>query len=157
MIVRTIHHFEDEPELVRFIPGSLLNHFWRRHPEWIVEEGRFQELEDGRLTTFDLEVRGTPCTVAYRIYPTIQAFESDFFRYAKVGDIALVDLMDAVQQPAGLHVYKRAVKILGEGAVYFLTAFPGQARRAGNKIQVLVKPVEVTELTRILADGLAIQ
>ena len=30
--VRTIHHFEDEPEKMCWIPGTLLNAYWADHP-----------------------------------------------------------------------------------------------------------------------------
>ncbi len=151
MNVRTIHHFDDEPELVKWIPGSLLNLYWSRHPDWVTEEGQFIEHDD-HLTTFELNVVGTSWLIEYRLYRDVAVFDEVFPNQAKERDVALVDLMDASQQLPGLDVYRKAAERLGKLAVYFLTAFPGEVkrRRLLEDEYVLPKPVDVAELASLL-------
>lgn len=157
MIVRTIHHFEDEPELVRWIPGTLLNLYWRRNPHWIEDEGRFEERDD-HLTTFQLNVNGTVWSIEYRVYTDVAAFEARFDEHAKEHDVALIDLMNAGQELPGLEVYQKAIQRLGKPAVYFLTAFPGEVKKRGllPDEYVLPKPVDVAEVASLLMRKLGV-
>ena len=155
MNVRTIHHFEDEPELVKWIPGTLLNLYWRDHPDWITHEGNFVE-HDERLTTFQLNPNGTLWTLRYQIYTDQHEFRGNF--KGEPSDIVLVDLMNAGATP-GFQVYQEAVQALGPAYVYFLTAFPGEVKAQYNTLSddyVLSKPVDVPDLTRLLIRKLAI-
>lgn len=159
MNVRTIHHFEDEPELVHWVPGTLLNLYWRRHPDWIVEDGRFND-EDDRLTTFELHVDSSDWKVEYRLYQSPSEFAETFDEHAKPGDVVLVDLFDAsMRVPLGVDVYKAAIGALGESAIYFLTAFPQRVQEflSVPEAQVLAKPIDAKELTNLLFQKLAIR
>ncbi len=155
MNVRSIHHFEDEPEFIKWIPGALLNLYWRLHPEWIVDQANFQE-EDEHLTSFELKVNGTPWKIQYRFYTDVAEFKAKFEASDK--DVALIDLMNAGQFP-GLEVYEMASEALGQPSVYFLTAFPGevQTRNPLPAEFVLSKPVDVAELVALLVRKLDVQ
>lgn len=155
MIVRTIHHFEDEPELVKWIPGALLNSYWKQHPEWIVNEGNFAE-QDDRLTSFELHVNTMAWKIEYRLYTDLDDFNARF--HGVLADIALIDLMNAGEFP-GLEVYEKAAAVLGTSAVYFLTAFPGVVKARGQFLDefVLSKPVDVADLAALLIRKLGVQ
>ena len=154
--IRTIHHFEDEPELVRWIPGSLLNLYWRRHPEWVANDGRYLE-QDPQLTTFELNIGARRWQIEYRLYHDPEEFEEKLKEHAKPGDVALIDLMDAKQLPVGRKAFEIATAMLGEASVYFFTAFPKDMPADMKTDRVLPKPIDVTELVGLLAEKLAIE
>lgn len=155
MNLRSIHHFEDEPEFVKWIPGALLNYYWRHHPSWIENEASFTE-EDEHLTSFSLRVNGTEWRIQYRLYTDLEDFNTRF--KGEQNDVALIDLMNAGEYP-GVEVYQTAIAALGSESVYFLTAFPGAVK---EKVQlsddyVFPKPVDVAELVSLLIRKLAVQ
>jgi hypothetical protein len=156
MPIHTIHHYEDQPELLRWIPGNLFNRFWSLHPDWIKGGGSFQEKQKW-LTTFALLVDGQEHVIEYRLYKSFQNFEDYFSGAAKSGDIALADVMDKDAQPRGLEVYRRMVETLGSSAaVYLLTAFPKEVKISVPVGHILPKPVDASMVAELLFDKLAI-
>lgn len=149
--IHTIHHYEDEPALLRWIPGVLFNRFWSRFPSWIRNDGNYQE--DVGLTSFELHVNGDTHLVEYRLYNG----EAEFKNMFKPGqsDVALIDVMDN-GRPLGLQVYTEVVKTLHAEAVYLLTSFPDKVNLNVPSGHILPKPIDVTELAELLIDRLAI-
>lgn len=106
----TIHHYEDEPELLRWIPSVLLNRFWSRFPDWIRNEGNFAEHDDNR-TTFELTLNGQTHLIEYRLYNGVKEFERHFTKL-RAQDVALIDVMEGGINAHGLHVYAKAIQKL---------------------------------------------
>jgi hypothetical protein len=155
MQTHTIHHYEDQPELIRWIPGGLLNRFCTLHPEWIRDEGAFEESE--KVTTFKLFVDGEEHVVEYRIYQSLETFKTDFEGMGRPGDIALADLMNKDAQPVGKEVYFFMTERLGSpDAVYVLTAFPDQVTFGVSASHIVPKPVNARALADLLIGKLAI-
>lgn len=149
--VHTIHHFEDEPELLRWIPGVLFNRYWSRFQDWVLNEGNFQEHEGA--TTFELQVGGDVHVVEYRVYTSLAEFEQNF--RPKTQDVALIDVM-ASGEPRGLDVYQKVIQTLDADAVYLVTSFPSAVTITVSPRHILPKPLDVTELADLLIDRLAI-
>jgi hypothetical protein len=159
MTLRSIHHFEDEPELVRWIPGVLLKRYWLDNPDWTVDGGNYEEAEDEVLIRFRLR-SVQPATIEYRVYRTEEEFRSQFDRRAKPGDVVLLDIMsespvDGSQVPFGLAAYDLAVQAVGEKNVCFLTAFPQQLVRKG--VRVVEKPPDADALITLIVSILRIE
>lgn len=155
MIKHTIHHYEDEPELLKWIPGVLFNSYCLHYHDCVKDGGNYREHEDEtRSTTFELTVDGQRHLVEYRVYNGIDEFREQF-RPAP-GDLALIDLMEGGVEPVGREAYQMAVDALGPDApVYVLTAFAGAADDV-PKERVLSKPIDDIALVDILVAGLAI-
>lgn len=147
----TIHHFEDEPELLRWIPSVLFNRYWSRFHDWVRNEGNFQEQEGS--STFELHVGGEVHIVEYRVYTSLSEFEQNF--RPKAQDVALIDVMES-GEPRGLDVYQRVIKTLDADAVYLVTSFPNTVTIPIPPRHILPKPLDVTELADLLIDRLAI-
>lgn len=158
MIHRTIHHFEDEPELVRWIPSALLNRYWLNHPEWIVDEGKYAEDDEQLVTTFELAPSGKRCVITYRLYRTFADFDERFTTAVQADDVALVDLMGAAsaREPIGLRVYEAAVAALGSESVFFLTAFPRELTTFIEDARVITKPPDASQLIDLLVEKLRV-
>jgi hypothetical protein len=155
MPIHTIHHYEDQPEMLRWIPSTLLNQFWMQHPEWIQGEGYFTDGQE--LTTFKLFVDGEEHLIEFRRYQNLQYFNDEFPKNAKPGDIALVDLMENGTDPRGMEAYRWIVEALGsDDAVYLLTAFPKEVTISVPAGHILSKPVHAVTLANLLIAKLAI-
>lgn|GEM_PF-3537398 len=160
MIVRRIHHLEDEPEGLRWIPGALLNHYWLNQPHWIREEGNFSEEDDGNLISFVLYVGPEPVRLEYRIYRNKAEFESKFPLFAQQGDFVLLDVLTEDPHgglvPDGLDVFSLAEKAVGSPAIYYLSAYPRKVL-SDSRIQnalpeghLLLKPVDANAVVQVL-------
>lgn len=153
--VHTIHHYEDEPELLRWIPGVLFNRFWSRFPQWVQDEGAYEEHDETR-TTFALEQDATKHVIEYRLYKRLDDFNRQFAENAKVADVALIDVMDKGNRPNGLAVYRDVVKKLRPQNVYLLTSFPSTVTISVPEGHILAKPVDATTLADLLIECLGI-
>jgi hypothetical protein len=153
VITHTIHHYEDEPEMLRWVPGVLLNRYWSRFPQWIADEGRYKDHPDGR-TTFELHVNGSVHEIEYRIYKDLSEFNRDF--HGKHSDVALIDVMDKGNQPLGLQVYQTVIGVLDKSSVFLLTSFPSLVNIEVLDGHVLSKPIDATELADHLMSTLRI-
>jgi len=153
----TIHHFEDEPEHVRWIAGTLLNRYWLSHAEWVKEEGRFDEADKPKSSWFELEVGPDVYRILHRLYETPEEFRSSA-RGIQRNDIVLLDLsMGRHAEMPGLALYKLAVQRVGVKRAYVLSAFAHVALADGVPAdQVIQKPPDPTLLINVIMDRLAI-
>ena len=155
MKTRTIHHFEDEPEEVRWIAGALLNRFWLNHPDWIVEGGHFKEVDYPKSASFCLKIGSAreDYVITHRLYSTSQEFQRAGANL-KGTDIVILDLLTGDRQLPGLTLYGHAVAKLGAERVYVLTALPQRAIAHGVPADhVFVKPVDPTTLINTIVEA----
>lgn len=156
MKTKTIHHFEDEPHEVRWIASSLLNRFWLHHPEWIVDEGDYEESEDPKGSSFRLTVNGEDYTIRHRIYDTVEAFEH-FESEVKPDDIVLLDLSTGGGVTPGIGFYDRALKKVASDCVYILTAIPNVAEAHQiSSDHIFKKPPDPTKLLNVIIERLGL-
>ena len=160
MIIRRIHHLEDEPEGLRWIPGTLLNYYWLNHPQWVRDEGEFSEEEEGQLISFALYAGSERVKVEYRIYRNKTEFERNFLTFAQKGDFVLLDVLTEDPNgglvPDGLDVFPLAEKAVGSAAIYYLSAYTNKVLsdpRMQNALpegHLLLKPVDANAVVQIL-------
>lgn len=149
-LVRTIHHFDDQPEFVRWICGALRNRYGMTSPEWLVPGGI--DDTDEWESRFDLQIGSKTWTIAHRLYGTPEQFRAEFPGRARTGDVALIDLMvggeENTTEFAGAALYSEAIERLGADSVYFLTAYPRylESLPEYRHAQVIIKPPDVTKL-----------
>ena len=160
---RTIHHFEDEPELVQWIPGALLNRYWLEHPDWVRDNGEFHEDDEHQIVTFVVHPSNDEAVmIEYRVYRTRAEFDL-FGEIARADDIVLVDIMgespeDGTFEPYGLQVAALAERTVGRGSVFFLTAFPHRLLRDAelDAARIIAKPPDADALMSLLVTHLAL-
>ncbi len=148
----TIHHFEDEPELVEWLPGLMLDRIWMDHPEWIRDNGRYSEDPSAGIAEFALVTSGEELVIRHRVYSTKLSFDRDC--HPQRGDLVLVDVMtiakDGALTPEGLSLFQTAKGVVGLDGVYFITAYPGripvEVLRELHPEHVVSKPVDASAL-----------
>jgi hypothetical protein len=156
MKTKTIHHFEDEPHEVRWIASTLLNRFWLHHPEWIVDEGQYEEIEEPKSSSFRLKVSGQDIRIRHRIYDTVEEFDQ-FESEVTDDDIVLLDLSIGGGVTPGIGFYDRAIAQLPADRVYILTAIPHVAATRGiPSDHIFKKPPDPTRLVNIIIELLRI-
>jgi hypothetical protein len=156
MNTKTIHHFEDEPHEVRWIASALLNRFWLHHPEWIIDEGHYEEIEEPKASSFRLKVKGADYMIRHRVYDTVEAFDL-FESDVRPDDIVLLDLSTGGGVTPGIGFYDRAVTLLPADRVYILTAIPNVA--TAHEIpsdHIFKKPPDPTRLINVIIERLSI-
>jgi len=144
-----IHHLEDQPELMSWIPGSLLNWVLVDRPEW-TDGADLVEDEEGNVC-FRIAPNGDGCDVVYRVYESAELFQSRFPKTATAGDLVLLDVMvDSVEggvRPHDPTVYECAIRAVGAAAVWVITAYrqgiPPQLTQQLSGHNILDKPVDV--------------
>lgn len=157
--VRRVHHFDDEPELIRWIPNTLYRRYRRHHRDWIVAPN-FEERDD--RTTFTLHPHGPetqPWKIEYRFYSTTKDFDEHFEEQSQRGDFALMDLMvfNAERQmvPEGQSRFEKARAALGKERVYFLTAYPLELKQATpDEAYLIFKPPNAQRIVDLIIDNL---
>ncbi len=159
--VRRIHHFDDEPELIRWIPSTLYLRYRRRHRDWI-RQPEFTESQDGTVTTFTLHPTGVPWRIEYRFYRKTEEFDEIFPQLAVAGDFAFMDLMGFTPErrmvPQGRSRYEVAAGVLGKQSVYFMTAFPqDEALKADIDERYLIhKPPDAQAVVDLIIEKLQV-
>ena len=158
--IRRIHHFDDEPELIRWIPNTLYRRYRRHYRDWIVAPD-FSESDNGTTTRFMLHPHGpngVSWQLEYRFYRTTEDFDTNFRRLADVGDFALMDLMifnsDRQMVPHGRTRFDKAREVLGEDHVYFLTAYPLELKPSIDDRYLIYKPPNAQRIVDLLIRNL---
>ena len=73
----TIHHFEDEPETMHWLPGALLNRYIVEKPEWIKEGGSYSEKDDESEVNFQLNPPSGKINIKYKVYNEKKTFKKE--------------------------------------------------------------------------------
>ena len=157
--VRTVHHLDDEPEFVKWIPQFLRDRIYLTHRSWSVSE----VVPGDHTATFEISGPEGGTRVDYRIYTTLDAFLTDFVPAAAKDDFVFLDAMidDQGQEllPEGAKAYPVAAEHVGEDRAWFVTAFPFELLNLGGKVRrdrILTKPVDGTALANRLMQWLGI-
>jgi hypothetical protein len=163
MTTRRIHHFEDEPYTMSWVPEAVLNSYWTEHPDWIQDDASYCVEPDGRSVRFVLHPKpGEPVAIEYRVYATKEEFAADFDRLARTGDVLLLDVMtidpNGRINPSGLDLLEKARLKLSLESIYFVTGYPRElfsnssqaALRRLPQGHILAKPVDAGALVHEL-------
>jgi hypothetical protein len=159
----TIHHFEDQPENMSWIPGTLLNAYWAAHPEWIKGDGNYQAKEDGSIVSFQLHpTLDESVTIRYRVYDSKGVFE-DLYEPLR-GDIVLLDVMREQPtggfEPEGLDQLRDLLKRDEGVAIYVVTAYPGKIPKEMYERlnrRVFTKPMDIDAFIAELISTLKVE
>lgn len=162
-LVRTIHHLEDEPEAVLWIPKLLRNYYWLTHRGWVRPEQISVDDPDGGIyvATFKLYPAEPGITIRHRIYRTGDLFRSQC--QPVDGDIILLDVMK--QKPNGDFIAE-GLPLLDQFenrkgvTVFVVTGYPlriPDELRNRLKERLVVKPMDMVSFTRQLANRLGIE
>jgi hypothetical protein len=159
-----IHHFEDEPENVVWIPKVLRNYYDRTHPDWIVP--RPIEIDDSTdddhyIATFFL--RPTDATnetaIQYHVYRTKELFRDCS---PAEGDLIILDIMnqnpDGDFTPDGLELLERFERLEGI-TVLILTGYPHRIPEEKRNMlgeRLIVKPPAVDSFIEKVANTLEV-
>jgi len=159
----TIYHFDDEAELVSWVPDALFMRFEEEHPEWIDGEPTEEPLETHLKVEFVLRSPGGSVRVRYLLYSDAAAFETE----VQLGpeDLVVLDLMgpgpDGNLEEKGLTLLDHAIqKGVQRDRIYLLTAYPHTLEKTLNdrvdRKQILVKPPDAEGLIRELVGKMKI-
>ena len=113
MKTRRIHHFEDEPDTMSWVPDALLNYYWAECPGWIEGDASYQVDPEGRFVRFILNPKpGAPVVIEYRVYATRGEFDAYFYQLVQGEDVLLLDVMtidpaSGKTNPSGLDLMKK--------------------------------------------------
>jgi hypothetical protein len=156
MMIKTIHHFEDEPELLHWIPGTLLNRYQSVRPRWVSDGGQFKE--DEGVTSFVIDPGTGQYTVRYRVYERAEEFRKACDEDVIVpGDVVLLDVMDSNLIPAGFELHACAAQKVSYTNAFFLTAFPLVAiNHQIPEAMVISKPPDMNALIDLLVERLGL-
>jgi len=158
-VVRRIHHFEDEPQYVDWIPTCLFNRYMLEHPEWFGDGAHCERRPKDRCVAFTLSELSPPVTIEYRSYVDRDEFRERFPKLCLVGDILLLDVY--VRSSRGLRAdglmdaYEIARKKIGEdGSIYFMTAYPSilseKLPAEAHMGKTFPKPTDANEIVDLL-------
>jgi hypothetical protein len=157
MTVKAIHHFEDQPEEMRWLASVLLNRYWLHHSEWIVNDGSFQESDYPKQSSFKLRLGSETITILHRLYESAEDFMAALDSIAR-GDVVLLDVSRGSRTDLpGLLLYDAVVKIHDQEDVFVLTAWPDLARGHGIRSDhIIVKPPDPATLITMIVERFAI-
>ena len=153
-VVITIHHFEDEPESVRWILGTLLNTLWLKHPDGDFGDGAIHVSPDRKEHSFVFRRAQDSSSIQVRhlSYERLEVFQQQFPEEVKPHDLVLLDLMSISPEghPVvhGVDSYMVAVKRILQNRILFLTSYasdiPDDIREHLEPKQIWHKPVNLT-------------
>jgi hypothetical protein len=153
MNVKTIHHFEDQPEEMRWLASVLLNRYWLHHSSWIVNEGEYTESDEPKQSSFKLRIGSETFVIRHRLYATTEEFMAALSTILD-GDVVLVDLSRGSRTDLpGLALYDKVVANRGADGVYVLTAWSDLARAHDIPADhIVVKPPDPATLVTMIVD-----
>jgi hypothetical protein len=158
----TIHHFDDEPDTVDWIPDSLFNYYRLTHPSWTaLSNFKSPEDEAAEQVSWSFSLSSPqPVIVKYHIYRRPKVFNENFRPESE--DIAFLDVItemdDGTLEPTGLDFYELACKKLSPERVYILSGFPGTIREKLHRLPIdhlIIKPPDASDIISILVERLS--
>jgi len=144
-----VHHLDDEPELIRWIPSVLMNRLLLRQLA-SVDVSSFVDLK--RETTFVIQTQAKPIRLRYKFHTGLASLKRGIRTTARFRQVLIADLMLPGSKGRfandGLDALRLAGRAIPRARRFVLTAFPQaitpEVRRLVLPKLVFSKPPDVS-------------
>lgn len=128
----SIYHFDDEPEIVEWIPELLRNYYRKRNPSWMRGAPTVVTEADVYRYSFSIDAPKGSVDIRYLLYGNA-ATEAKFRQlfHPQKDDILILDLYHETRGgllEAGIAHYQAARGLLAPQRIYILTGYPDRAK-----------------------------
>ncbi|MEO5335939.1 MAG: hypothetical protein H7841_03450 [Magnetospirillum sp. WYHS-4] len=119
-------HYEDEPEVVSWIPAALYDHYCAEDPSLLDDDDALREADDDLSADLTLERYGQKIRIGYRILEKTENFTMEVEKLDGAPALIILDLFRQTEngmEPVGINVLQ-GIKDRPTHQIFFLTAYP---------------------------------